>query len=74
MPRTLWPDDECNEMGGEAWHATVISSTSLTAVVEFAKARSKCSRGMPTKMSGCHCVPYVCSPRKGEPASTPSTA
>ena len=41
VPRALWPDDECNEMGGEAWHATVISSTGLTAVVEFAKARSK---------------------------------
>ena len=44
VPRTPWPDYECDEMGGEAWRAIVVSSTGHTAVVEFVRARSKSGR------------------------------
>ena len=44
VPRSMWPTYECDEMGGEAWLATVLSSTGLTALLRFAHAKTPAGR------------------------------
>ena len=41
IPRHLWPNYACHEMGGQAWHAAIVSTTSSSAEVKFTKARSQ---------------------------------
>jgi hypothetical protein len=41
IPSSLWPDHPCTEMGGLAWHAQIISTTSSTALVKFTKAQTR---------------------------------
>ena len=42
--RTTWPHYACNEMAGEAWHATVVARAAGTATVHFTNARSRDGR------------------------------
>ena len=44
VPSTLWPTYTCDEMGGEAWLATVLSSTGITARVRFAHTKTPTGR------------------------------
>ena len=44
VPSTLWPAYTCDEMGGEAWLATVLSSTGITARVRFVHAKTPTGR------------------------------
>ena len=44
IPCHLWPRFQCDEMGGEAWHAAVVSSTQRTALVSFTRAKTRDGR------------------------------
>ena len=44
IPRTLWPEDACAEFGGAGWLVTLVSKTSLTAMVRFVHARTRDGR------------------------------
>ena len=44
VPREIWPAYECQEMGGTAWHATVVTATGHTAVVRFLHAKTATGR------------------------------
>ena len=44
VPSAMWPAYTCDEMGGEAWLAIVLSSTGLTARVRFAHAKTPTGR------------------------------
>ena len=41
VARRLWPDEPCDEHAGQGWAATVVRSTSETAVVSFTYARDE---------------------------------
>ena len=42
--RETWPKYACSEMGGRAWHATVVARAAGRATVRFTQARSKDGR------------------------------
>ena len=44
VPSQLWPRNPCLEMGGAAWHATIVKATATTAVISFDRARTKAGR------------------------------
>ena len=44
VPHSLWPTYTCSELGGSGWQASVVSTTSSTAVVRFLHAQTRDGR------------------------------
>ena len=44
LPRAMWPDYPCNELGGLGWRVLLLAASPAAATVRFIRARSRSGR------------------------------
>ena len=44
VPKSMWPDEQCPELGGMGWQATVVKTSATTTTIEFCHATNRAGK------------------------------